>query len=106
MTYPEWAPFDRSEGRPVHPDRGPEIMAQTTKNGTKDVLDNGNEIIKTANHFVILVGEKPEKALMPLKTTQLKTSRGWNSLMDNEVISSTRNRKVYTSSSILSDLSR
>ena len=31
MTYPEWAPFDRSEGRPVHPDRGPEIMAQTTK---------------------------------------------------------------------------
>tara|TARA_R110002126_G_scaffold498_4_gene3254 strand:+ start:534 stop:1298 length:765 start_codon:yes stop_codon:yes gene_type:complete len=86
MTYPEWAPFDRSEGRPVHPDRGPEIMAQTTKNGTKDVLANGNEIIKTANHFVILVGDKPEKALMPLKTTQLKTSRGWNSLMDNEVI--------------------
>jgi hypothetical protein len=86
MTYPEWAPFDRSEGRPVHPDRGPEIMAQTTKNGTKDVLSNGNEIIKTANHFVILLGEKPEKALMPLKTTQLKTSRGWNSLMDNEVI--------------------
>jgi len=86
MTYPEWAPFDRSEGRPVHPDRGPEIMAQTTKNGTKDVLANGNEIIKTANHFVILVSEKPEKALMPLKTTQLKTSRGWNSLMDNEVI--------------------
>ena len=86
MTYPEWAPFDRSEGRPVHPDRGPEIMAQTTKNGTKDVLSNGNEIIKTANHFVIFGGEKPEKALMPLKTTQLKTSRGWNSLMDNEVI--------------------
>ena len=86
MTYPEWAPFDRSEGRPVHPDRGPEIMAQTTKNGTKDVLANGNEIIKTENHFVILVGDKPEKALMPLKTTQLKTSRGWNSLMDNEVI--------------------
>ena len=86
MTYPEWAPFDKSEGRPVHPDRGPEIMAQTTKNGTKDVLSNGNEIIKTANHFVIIIGDKPEKALMSLKTTQLKTSRGWNSLMDNEFI--------------------
>ena len=86
MTYPEWAPFDKSEGRPVHPDRGPEVMAQTTKNGTKDVLSNGNEIIKTANHFVIIIGDKPEKALMSLKTTQLKTSRGWNSLMDNEFI--------------------
>ena len=86
MTYPEWAPFDKSEGRPVHPDRGPEVMAQTTKSGTKDVLANGNEIIKTANHFVIILGDRPEKALMSLKTTQLKTSRGWNSLMDNEVI--------------------
>ena len=86
MTYPEWAPFDKSEGRPVHPDRGPEIMAQTTKQGTKDVLSNGNEIIKTANHFVIILSDKPEKALMSLKTTQLKTSRGWNSLMDNEMI--------------------
>ena len=86
MTYPEWAPFDKSEGRPISPDRGPEVMAQTTKNGTKDVLSNGNEIIKTANHFVIILGDKPEKALMSLKTTQLKTSRGWNSLMDNEMI--------------------
>ena len=86
MTYPEWAPFDKSEGRPVHSDRGPEVMAQTTKSGTKDVLANGNEIIKTANHFVIILGDRPEKALMSLKTTQLKTSRGWNSLMDNEMI--------------------
>jgi hypothetical protein len=61
-------------------------MAQTTKSGTKDVLANGNEIIKTANHFVIILGDRPEKALMSLKTTQLKTSRGWNSLMDNEMI--------------------
>ena len=81
MTYPEWAPFDKSEGRPIHPDRGPEVMAQTTKQGTKDVLANGNEIIKTANHFVIILGDKPEKALMPLKTTQLKTSRTWNSMI-------------------------
>ena len=93
MTYPEWAPFDKSEGRPVHPDRGPEIMAQTSKSGMKDVLPNGNEIVKTANHFVILLGDRPEKALMPLKTTQLKTSRGWNSLMDNEFIISKKTGK-------------
>ena len=95
MTYPEWAPFDKSEGRPVHPDRGPEVMAQTSKSGMKDVLTNGNEIVKTANHFVILLGDRPEKALMPLKTTQLKTSRGWNSLMDNEfVVSKTTGKSI------------
>jgi hypothetical protein len=87
MTYPEWAPFERKEGRPISNDRGPSIMANTTQNDrNKDMLDNGNEIIKTANHFVIILGDRPEKALMSLKTTQLKTSRGWNSLMDNEMI--------------------
>ena len=81
LTFPEWAPFERKEGRPVSPDRGPEVLAKTKKSSSgKDVLDNGNEIIKTANHFVIINGEKPEKALMAMKSTQLKVSRGWNSL--------------------------
>ena len=85
MTYPEWAPFEKAEGRPIHPDRGPEIMSQTKQNDrNKDMLENGNEIIKTANHFVIILGDKPEKALMTMKTTQLKTSRQWNSLIENE----------------------
>ena len=86
MTYPEWAPFERSEGRPVHPDRGAEVLQQTTQNDrNKDLLKNGNEIIKTANHFVIINGDRPEKALLTMKSTQLKESRGWNSLMENEV---------------------
>ena len=85
MTFPEWAPFERREGRPISPDRGPEILAKTKKNAQgKDVLDNGNEIIKTANHFVIINGDKPEKALMAMKSTQLKVSRGWNSLMQDQ----------------------
>ena len=86
MTYPEWAPFERSEGRPISNDRGPSVMAETTqnKNSNKDVLKNGNEIIKTANHFVIINGDRPEKALMTMKSTQLKVSRGWNSLMEDQ----------------------
>jgi len=85
MTYPEWAPFERREGRPISNDRGPEIMKDTTQNNSnKDVLANGNEIIKTANHFVIINGERPEKALMTMKSTQLKVSRGWNSLMEDQ----------------------
>ena len=85
LTFPEWAPFERKEGRPVSPDRGPEILAKTKKDSSgKDCLDNGNQIIKTANHFVIINGEKPEKALMAMKSTQLKVSRGWNSLMQDQ----------------------
>jgi hypothetical protein len=85
MTYPEWAPFERKEGRPISNDRGPSIMANTTQNDrNKDMLDNGNEIIKTANHFVIING----------KSTQLKESRNWNSLMENEFESAPSGKSV------------
>ena len=85
MTYPEWAPFERREGRPISNDRGPEILKETTQNNSnKDVLSNGNEIIKSDNNFVIINGERPEKALMTMKSTQLKVSRGWNSLMEDQ----------------------
>jgi len=94
LTFPEWAPFERKEGRPVSPDRGPEILAKTKKDtGGKDVLDNGNQIIKTANHFVIISGDKPEKALMAMKSTQLKVSRGWNSLMQDQFESDPKTNK-------------
>ena len=84
LTYPEWAPFEKSEGRPISPDRGPEVLSQTKQEGNKDVLPNGNQIIRTANHFVIINGDRPDRALITMKSTQLKASKGWNSLMENE----------------------
>jgi|TARA_Y100000310_G_C20654116_1_gene801087 hypothetical protein len=85
LTFPEWAPFERKEGRPVNPDRGAEVLSQTKKNDkNQDILPNGNLIIKTANHFVVINGPRPEKALMAMKSTQLKVSRGWNSLIKDE----------------------
>ena len=84
LRFPEWAPFEKSEGRPIHPDRGVEILSQTKKSGVKDMLPNGNEIVKTANHYVIIYGERPEKALLAMKSTQLKISKQWNSNIQNE----------------------
>jgi len=100
LTYPEWAPFERKEGRPISPDRGPEILAKTKKNSSgKDVLENGNEIIKTANHFVIINGERPEKALMAMKSTQLKVSRGWNSIIKDEFETDPQTKKSISAPS-------
>ena len=83
LTFPEWAPFERREGRPVSPDRGADVLSQTKKDASgKDVLTNGNIIIKTANHFIVILTEGGiDKALVAMKSTQLKVSRGWNSMM-------------------------
>ena len=57
-------------------------MSQTTRDKSfKDRLPNGNYLENTANHFVILLGDSPQTALISMKATQLKISRKWNSIM-------------------------
>jgi hypothetical protein len=47
----------------------------------KDRLPNGNYLDNTANHFVLVLGDNPTTALISMKSTQLKVSRKWNSMM-------------------------
>ena len=57
-------------------------MSTTTRDKSwKDRLPNGNYLENTANHFVILMGTTPSTALISMKSTQLKVSRKWNSMM-------------------------
>ena len=44
-------------------------------------MPNGNYIERTASHFVIVNGQTPSTALIAMKSTQLKISRKWNSMM-------------------------
>ena len=57
-------------------------MSQTKPDANyKDRLSNGNYVEKTASHFVIITGDSPQTALISMKSTQLKISRKWNSMM-------------------------
>ena len=84
LEYVEWK--DRGKdgsGAPVniYPSSS-DIMTKTTRGGDfKDRLPNGNYIEKTASHFVIVSGDSPSTALISMKSTQLKISRKWNSMM-------------------------
>jgi hypothetical protein len=50
---------------------------------SKDFLENGNYIENTANHYVMVIDKDgvPSPALIVMKSTQLKKSRKWNSMM-------------------------
>ena len=81
--YIEWQDRGQSSGAPVaiH-DADSDIISQTTRGKDyKDRLPNGNYLDNTANHFVLIVGKNPETALISMKSTQLKVSRKWNSMM-------------------------
>ena len=59
-----------------------DIISQTTRGKDyKDRLANGNYLENTANHYVIYLNDTPQQALVSMKSTQLKVSRKWNSMM-------------------------
>jgi hypothetical protein len=84
--YIEWAPRGSGSGAPqaIYPATS-DILSRTHREpgDNKDYLDNGNYIENTANHYVMIVGDDgiPEAALITMKSTQLKKSRKWNSMM-------------------------
>ena len=81
--YIEWQDRGTSTGAPVaiH-DAESDIISQTTRGKDyKDRLPNGNYLDNTASHFVLVTGNNPQTALISMKSTQLKVSRKWNSMM-------------------------
>ena len=81
--YIEWQDRGTSSGAPVaiH-DADSDIVSQTTRDKSyKDRLPNGNYLDNTASHFILTLGENPQTALISMKSTQLKVSRKWNSMM-------------------------
>ena len=83
LEYIEWKDRGEGPGAPVAIyDSSSYIMSKTTPDANyKDRLPNGNYIEKTASHFVIVTGDSPSTALISMKSTQLKISRKWNSMM-------------------------
>ena len=83
LEYIEWKDRGEGPGAPVAIyDSSSDIMSKTKPDANyKDRLPNGNYIEKTASHFVIINGDSPSTALISMKSTQLKISRKWNSMM-------------------------
>ena len=81
--YVEWS--DRGEGTSapvaIHPVSSGIIKEATRGADYKDRLPNGNYLENTASYFVML--PDMQQALITMKSTQLKVSRSWNSMMNS-----------------------
>ena len=64
----------RGEINPNNP-----VLQQTTRSGSKEILPNGNELVKSDQHFCLIVDEDGgyQPAVIDMKSTQLKVSRRW-----------------------------
>jgi hypothetical protein len=88
-TYIEWVP--RSEGGGFVKDHGfdggMKLLSTCSKRiidgkeSNRDMLTNGNDLIRTEVYFVLTVNEENQlgQAMITMTSTQLKKSRNWNS---------------------------
>jgi len=84
LKYVEWKPREQGGGFINSHDADSGIIGQTKRDPmtNKMVLPNGNHIVQTAYHFVLmLTGEGYQNAVISMSSSQLKKSRRWNSLM-------------------------
>jgi hypothetical protein len=84
-AYVEWTP--REQGGGYVKEHANAVILESTKKDEKgrDILPNGNIIVTTAYHFVMVIRPNGtyERALISFTSTQLKKSRRWNSQMMN-----------------------
>jgi hypothetical protein len=83
-AYVEWRPRE-SGGGFVQQHLTEAILTHTKKSdNNRDVLPNGNLIVTTAYHYVLLIDPVSldyAQAVIAMTSTQLKKSRKWNSYM-------------------------
>lgn len=83
-AFVEWAPREAGGGyRGEHAPTDP-IVSTTTRGEKGDILPNGNYLVDTRYHYVLIV--KPDgswsPAVISFTSTQVKKSRQWMSRMD------------------------
>ena len=77
--YLEFVPRDMGGGfkGEIHPNDP--VLQQTMRSGSKEMLPSGNELVKSDQHFCLVLGEEGsfQPAVIDMKSTQLKVSRRW-----------------------------
>ena len=73
----------RSEGGGFVGEINPKNLPKIVKENGMEMLENGNELVRTAQHYVKIVHDDGtlENAIVDMKKTQLKKSREWVSMM-------------------------
>ena len=73
----------RSEGGGFVGEINPKNLPKIVKENGMEMLENGNELVRTAQHYVKIVHDDGtlENGILDMKKTQLKKSRQWMSIM-------------------------
>lgn len=77
--YLEFIPLDMGGGFRGEIASNNPVLQQTTRSGARELLPNGNELVKSDQHFCLIIEEDGsfQPAVIDMKSTMLKVSRRW-----------------------------
>ena len=77
--YLEFIPRDQGGGFRGEIAPNDPVLQRTSRQGSKEILPSGNELVKSDQHFCLLVEEDGsfQPVVVDMKSTQLKVSRRW-----------------------------
>ena len=82
FAYLEFIPIDDGGGFVGKLDPNNPVIRQAVRDdNNKDMLPNGHELVKSAQHYVYVVDQETgsyQQAILGMQSTSLKVSRGWN----------------------------
>ena len=90
--YIEWAPRGTGTGAPINiftPDDDRPKTERSSEDNREYVVDGqGSYLEETHQHFVVIIGDdgSMETALIAMKSTQLKKSRKWTSMVQSRTM--------------------
>lgn len=73
-------------------------LQNTTRNGGKELLPDGNEVVKSDQHFCLIVeeGGMTQPVVVDMKSTQLKVSRRWKTQIAMKKIKHPKDGRLIT----------
>ena len=78
--YLEFVPRDMGGGFKGEIPANSPLIHRTTRSGSKEMLPNGNELVKSVQYFCFIVDDDGsyQPVVIDMKSTQLKVAKRWN----------------------------
>ena len=77
--YLEFVPRDQGGGYMGEIPANDPVLTRTSREGSKEILPNGNELVKSDQHYCLVLDQHAgfQPAVIDMKSSQLKVSRRW-----------------------------
>ena len=96
--YLEFIPREQGGGFQGEIPANDSVLTKTTREGAKEILPNGHELVKSDQHYCLVVDDDGsfQPAVVDMKSSQLKVSRRWKTQIAMQKVKHPKTEQMVT----------